>query len=302
MTKQNKIGAVAVVGGTHGNELTGVYTVKHWTKNLLAKNYPGFQIEFLLANLGAIEENKRYLDHDLNRCFASEDLNNSQLNSREQLLAKQINQQLGPKDNSRVDFIIDLHTSTANMQTNIVLVEMDEFHLKLAAYLKQLLPEVVITSEASLLKDHHFLGSIAPKTLLIEVGPIAQGCLDFVVFEKTNQALKAALDFIEKYNNQDLSELSGHLPVFEYFSKLHFPVDENNEICAMIHPNVIGRDYSKITKGTPIFKDFLGNDILYQGEDANIAFINEAAYYDSQIAMCLCRPVVYDLKTCQLVS
>ncbi|TQV81410.1 aspartoacylase [Aliikangiella coralliicola] len=294
-----KVGAVAVVGGTHGNELTGIFTVKHWQKNQLFLQYPEFQIEFLLANQAAIKDNKRYLEHDLNRCFKQSDLQDSDKKNREQVLAKQINQQLGPKGDSRVDFIVDLHTSTAKMQTNIVLITMDEFHLKLAAYLKSELPDVVITSETQLMDDHHFLCSIAPKGIVIEVGPTPQGSLDGIIFEKTNLALRKTLEFVNLYNQGTLPELGEELEVMSYFSKLYFPTDSAEEICATVHPELIGNDYSKISAGTPIFKDFFGEDILYEGADAHVAFVNEAAYYDQKIAMCLCNPLSYSLTTLQ---
>jgi aspartoacylase len=302
MTVNKKIGAVAIVGGTHGNELTGVYTVKHWKSANLADNYPEFQIEYLLANKAAIESNRRYLEQDLNRCFTLNDLNDQSKDNKEQKLAKQINQALGPKGDARVDFIIDLHTSTANMQTNIVLIKVDEFHLKLAAYIKTILPDAIITTESSLMTDHHFLCSIADKGVLIEIGPIAQGTLDASCFEKTNHATKICLDFINLYNKNQLPELGETLDVMSYFSKLNFPQDEAGDIVAMIHPTLIGQDYSLLETGKPIYQTFSGEDILYDGESAVVAFVNEAAYYDQKISMCLCQAVKYSLTNFNLVD
>lgn len=291
------IESVVIAGGTHGNELTGVHTVKHWLRNQLALNYTAFQVELLLANEAAIKANKRYLDTDLNRCFKLAELIDENKNSQEQLLAKKINRQLGPKGQARVDFIIDLHTSTANMQTNIVLIKMDEFHLKLAAYLRSVLPDVVVTSEYQLMDDHHFLCSIADKGIVIEVGPIPQGAIEMPAFEKTNHAISAAFDFAERYNQQQIPELDDRLPVMSYFSKIHFPIDKNGDIIASVHPDLIHQDYSVIDKGDAIFKTFAGEDILYDGEKAHIAFVNEAAYYDKKIAMCLCNPIDYSLSS-----
>lgn len=298
----DKIASVAIVGGTHGNELTGVYAIKHWKDNESFKSYPELQIETLLANEAAIKNNKRYLDKDLNRCFKQDELNDLNQNNKEQQLANQINQYLGPKGRSRVDFIIDLHTSTANMQTNIVLIKMDEFHLKLAAYLTLKLPDLVITSESNLMADHHFLCSISPKGIVVEIGPIAQGSLDSNIFEKNNLALKHSLDFVCLYNKNQLPVLGDKLRIMSYFSKIHFPVDQNNQINAMIHPSLIGKDYSIIRDGEHLFRDFSGNDINYQGETAHIAFVNEAAYYDQQIAMCLCQPIDYCLNTFKRIT
>ncbi|MCW9017013.1 MAG: succinylglutamate desuccinylase/aspartoacylase family protein, partial [Kangiellaceae bacterium] len=94
--KHQKIGAIAVVGGTHGNELTGVHLIKHWqskqrSENFISARYPEFQIETLLANDAAILQNKRYLEKDLNRCFKLEELNDIEQKLAEQKLAKKIN-------------------------------------------------------------------------------------------------------------------------------------------------------------------------------------------------------------------
>lgn len=309
MSQNRKVGSVAIVGGTHGNELTGIHLVKHWQKKhyhadytkLSALTSQSFQIELLLANEKAIAENRRYLDHDLNRCFKRSDLSDPDKNSVEQQIAKQINQALGPKDDPRVDFIIDLHTSTANMQTNIVLIKLDDFHLKLAAYLSSVLPDVVVTSETELMDDHHFLCSIAEKNLLIEIGPIAQGSLQADCLDNTNAALIAALDFVEMYNQNKLPDLPPTLEIMSYFSRLYFPTDEKGDICATVHPELVAKDYTRIQKGCAVFRDFDGNDIIYDGEEAHIAFVNEAAYYDQKIAMCLCRPKTYSLSSLQPV-
>lgn len=76
----------------------------------------------VFANPKAHQENKRYLDHDLNRQFGLADLNNPDLTSYEQCRAKAMNQQLGPKGNAQTDFIIDLHNTTSNMGPSLILL------------------------------------------------------------------------------------------------------------------------------------------------------------------------------------
>lgn len=311
---KSKIGAVAVVGGTHGNELTGTAVVRHLQSQKVAQEYPGFQIEYLIGNEEAIAQNKRYIDKDLNRCFQLADLNDKSKRLKEEKLAKQINQMLGPKGDPRVDFIIDLHTSTANMRTNIVLTKIDPFHLRLAAYLKSKIPDAVITSETEIMPDHHFLCSIADKSIVVEIGPVAQGCLDYSTFAKTKTAVFSALDFIDQYNQQQLSShpdeflfpnefsFPEELELMNYTGKIYFPVDEEGVINAFIHPKLIGKDFSRIDPGMPLFKTFAGEDVLYEGESAHIAFVNEAAYYDQKIAMSLCLPKRYCLKSFQQIG
>ncbi len=298
-----KIDQVTLVGGTHGNELTGIHLIHQWQTNNQAADYSKLNINYLLANPEAMKANKRYLDHDLNRCFKKIDLENPVLQSREQKRAKEINQLLGPKGNPKTDFIMDLHTSTANMQTNIVLTRIDPFHIQLAAWLIDKLDDVVITSETELMADHHFLESIANKGIVIEVGAIPQGSLQYDCFEKTEAAVKASLDFISRYNAGAIKlENDTQIEVMSYHSKIHFPVDQNDMITACVHPNLIGQAYPQVVEGDPLFKCFDGKDIFYQGEPTHLAFINEAAYYDQKIALCCCRPKKLSLVNGEVIE
>lgn len=306
--EKQKISSVLLVGGTHGNELTGINLVRHWRSQNAEKQFNSFQLSYLIANQKAIEANKRYLDHDLNRCFKLSELRDDSLTGFEQRLAKKINLQIGPKGNAAVDFIIDLHTSTANMQTNIVLTRIDAFHLKLAAFLKKKLPDVVITSETDIMDDHHFLESIADKGVLLEVGPIPQASIEYDCFDITQKSVRECLEFVELFNQQPCSEksllkdLPDEIEIMTYYSKIYFPTDEMGNISASVHPDLIGKAYPRIENGDPIFKSFDGKDILYQGAATYLAFINEAAYYDQKIAMCLCLPRNYSLQTYQVVE
>jgi len=297
-TASKPISSVLLVGGTHGNELTGIKLVEHWQKCKKELTYKEFELSYLIANPKACQENKRYLDQDLNRCFQLSDLNNPSLEGVEQKRAKEINQQIGPKGNSKTDFIIDLHTSTANMQTNIVITKIDQFHLQLAAYLKQQLDDVVITSEVELMDDHHFLNSVADKRIVIEIGPIPQGSIDYSIYQLTEDALLATLEFADSFDKDNFFELPDNLEVMSYYQKLKFPTDESGNISACVHPNLIGKTYPTIEHGDPIFISFDGEDILYEGEKTQAAFINEAAYYDQGIAMSLCRSRIFSLNTC----
>lgn len=59
---------VAVCGGTHGNEMSGVYIVREMQKQRVERAGP-VSITTVLANPRAVEACKRYIDTDLNRCF-----------------------------------------------------------------------------------------------------------------------------------------------------------------------------------------------------------------------------------------
>ncbi|MRX28096.1 aspartoacylase [Kangiella sp. HZ709] len=275
---------IAIVGGTHGNEFTGIYLIKKLEAELAIDN---LDITYLLANPKAYQAVKRYIDRDLNRSFKQSDLNNPELTGYENLRAKEINQQLGPKGNAKTDFIIDLHTSTAPMGINLVITKADPFHLKLADYVKSRLEGVTITWEE--IEDHHFLMSVAERNILVEIGATPQGVLRQDVFDKTQQTVLEILEFINSYNQDSLPESSKELEVYKYFSVAYLPQNEKGEITGMIHQNIQDRDFQTLRKGEPIFKLFTGEEIVYQGDECTISFINEAAYYDEKKAFSMSK-------------
>ena len=67
---------VVVVGGTHGNEYTGVWCIKALDRALdrIHSTYPSLVVSTLLGNPKAHLENKRFVDEDLNRQFTREAL------------------------------------------------------------------------------------------------------------------------------------------------------------------------------------------------------------------------------------
>lgn len=61
---------VAVCGGTHGNEMSGVYMLRELKKRHIEQDGP-VPLVTVLSNPRAVESCKRYIDKDLNRCFTS---------------------------------------------------------------------------------------------------------------------------------------------------------------------------------------------------------------------------------------
>lgn len=288
---------LAIVGGTHGNEFTGIYLLKKWqaTPELIERS--SFSTETLFANPAAYQQNKRYVDNDLNRRFYRDELENPSLTSVEELLARQINQQLGPKGDARIDFIIDMHTTTSNMGPTLLLTAQGKFYNQLAAFVQMHMPEVVISCD----EDHksndqqHFLSSIAAKSVMIEVGPVPQSVLRHDVFEQTERMASLILDFIELDNTDQLPELPQTIDAFRYLECISLPLDSEGQRTAMIHRDIQDQDFVAIEPGQPIFVTFAGEEICYQGDHTVYgSFINEAAYYDNNIAMSLLEKVTLD--------
>jgi succinylglutamate desuccinylase len=279
---------VVIVGGTHGNELTGIYLVKKFQQCPHLLHRPSLECVTLLANPAAIAVNRRYIDRDLNRCFADEDLANPTLTSYEDRRAKEIAAQLGPKSHPKADVIIDLHSTTANMGLTVLPSSKDPLNLRLAAYLSTLNPLVRVCLGVKCNQDASVLRSLSPLGCTLEVGAIAQGVLNADYLQLTEQLVHAILDYLDALNQGNLLSVPSSLSVYQMMSSVDYPRDALGELQAVIHPQLQFKDYQPLSDGEPMFLKFTGESIPYRGEDTVYpVFINEAAYYEQKIAMTL---------------
>jgi len=281
------INSVVIATGTHGNEFTGIYLGKKFEKfpNIIQRS--SFETRVFLSNPKAFAAARRYIDKDLNRCFAKADLQNPQLASYEDILAKNIYYLLKEESKNQQQVLIDLHSSTANMQLTIILKSQHPFLLQLAAELSAINPDVRICYSQPI-KESNYLCSISELGFTIEVGPVAQAVLNAELFQKTEALIYQVLDYIESYNQGVSKEQNRTLTFYQYTEVIDYPRNEDGEIQAMIHPQLQFRDYEPLNPGEPIFLTFDGNAIAYQGTSTVYPiFINEAAYYEKGIAMCL---------------
>ncbi|KXF80432.1 aspartoacylase [Enterovibrio coralii] len=287
---------VAIVGGTHGNEFSGVYLLKKWQATPATISRPTFETETLFGNPNAHRDNKRYLDCDLNRQFLLHDLANPELGNYEQSRAKAINLQLGPKGNARTDLIIDLHNTTSNMGPTLILLKSDAFNTQLAAYVAERMDDAVILFEDHCsVEEHYFLCSIAEQGIIIEVGPQPQSVIRQDVLDWMEEMTLHILDFVELYNNNNVPELPDTISAYRYTETLKLPEDEKGERIGMVHKNVQDADFTPLRNGDPIYTLFDGQEICWDGDyEAYPHFINEAAYYDNNLAMSLGKKV--DIK------
>jgi aspartoacylase len=281
----SQINSVAIVGGSHGNELTGVYLVKKFQehKNLIIR--PSFQTLALLGNFKAIAEGRRYIEKDLNRCFQTQSLADATVSSYEDLRAKEIQTRLKLDNQGFVDVIIDLHTTTANMGLCIILGNWHPFLLQLAADLSAVNPFVKVYIHEQP-KGSGFLRSLCDLGFAIEVGAVPQGILNAELFQQTEQLIYSILDYFEGYNQGKNLPKNDSLTVYKSIGVIDYPRNEAGEIQAMIHPQLQFRDYEPLHPGDPMFFTFTEEEILYQGNSTVYPiFINEAAYYEKGIAM-----------------
>lgn len=248
----------------------------------------------LLANPKAIAANRRYLDRDLNRCFAPEDLNNPHLTGCEDLRAKEIVKILGDRDRPKVDFILDLHSTTSKMGLTIFPSTQHPFNLQLAAYLSQINPFVRVCFGE---RDSSRLRSLCPWGLAIEVGAISQSILDAQLFQTTEMLIYQILDYLEAYNLGNSLPVPPSLEIYHVTESIDYPRNAVGDLHAIVHPQLQGRDYQPLSPGDPMFLTWDETSIPYEGKSTVFPlFINEAAYYEKGIAMMLTHKKVLEIS------
>ena len=275
---------LAIIGGTHGNELTGIKLIEHFQSSPEAIERPGIKPEIILANPLAIRKNQRYLDEDLNRSFHISDLKALPGTTWESHRAHELNLILGPKmETPRTDFILDLHTTTADMGISLIVYEKP-FNLQMAGYIQSKMPEVHIYSSDKEYEETIGLQSIAPHSMLVEIGPVAQGVLRHDVYEKMQAVCSHAMDYIHLHNTQNF-DFHDKITAFQRGELFHYPTDENSNIIAMIHKDFQNKNYCELTPGDPLFCSFNGETIFHTGTQKGYpVFINEAAYLENKVA------------------
>ncbi len=285
---KKKINNVAILGGTHGNELTGTYLAKSWLDNHVELQRKSFSADVFIANTQATEQCTRYVDQDLNRSFSLQDLNDTNLQNFENKLAKELNVKLGPKgsESTNFDFIIDLHSTTANMGMTIIIADDDALSFIIAARLQKKNPNIKIVQMLEDRMEQPYITSIVPHAITIEVGHVPQGVLLSKILLDTQKVMLNTLDVIDKANSS--STLEEELEIYNFIKVLDYPKDTEGNISATIHPDLQNKDYKKIKKGDPLFITLNGENIAY-GLDTPMypIFINEAAYYEKGVAMML---------------
>ncbi|XP_021093817.1 aspartoacylase isoform X3 [Heterocephalus glaber] len=242
---EKPIKKIAIFGGTHGNELTGVFLVKHWLQDGAEIQRTGLEVKPFISNPRAVKKCLRYIDCDLNRVFDLENLGKKMSEDLpyEVRRAQEINHLFGQKNSEdSYDIIFDLHNTTSNMGCTLILEDSkNDFLIQMFHYIKTSLaplPCYVYLIEHPSLK-YATTRSIAKYPVGIEVGPQPQGVLRADILDQMRKMIKHALDFIHQFN-QGKEFPPCAIEAYKIMEKVDFPRNENGEIAAIIHPNLQG--------------------------------------------------------------
>ncbi|XP_060773236.1 N-acyl-aromatic-L-amino acid amidohydrolase (carboxylate-forming) A-like isoform X2 [Neoarius graeffei] len=237
---------VAVCGGTHGNEMTGVYLVPELERQQKEKGAAtrSIPLTMVLSNPRAVKECRRYIDKDLNRCFTSATLRSPITSDTpyEIQRAQKLNTLLGPKGSEdAVDIICDLHNTTANMGLTIISYSWSNwicFHIfkHLKAKISNVPVRLLLINLP--LGESYSLESVAKYGISIEVGPQPQGVVRADIFNIMKQGLDAILDWTETFNSGKVIE-AGEAEAYIIQKSMDYPRDpKTGKPTAAIHPQL----------------------------------------------------------------
>lgn len=303
---------MAITGGTHGNEYTGVWCVKQYRSDPKQIARPHLETSALLCNPRAVQLNRRFVDTDLNRAFSGAALTDKDLPGYEHNRAKVLDSILGPKgsESPAADFIIDLHTSTANMGVTFCLTPADSLAFRCAAYVQQQMPGERVflliegaTEGATAVANMTGAGAVSTvgkHGFEIEVGPTPQGLLHDPSIQLMRTAIQHSLDYLEGASNGAAPVVPRHVLAYCDCGKIPWEVDGDDFPTACTHAALQDRDFQPIKRGEPVLRHRDGSEMRYEGEDGLVGvFINEAAYYSkaSGLGIGLARPMSVDTET-----
>ena len=276
---------VVIVGGTHGNERTGVSLLQHWRQVPSEVQRAGFTTRLLLANPEAVRQNRRFIDCDLNRSF----LPRSRGSGYETERAREI--RVWMKAAGRRTFAVDLHTSTANMGVTLI-TNTDPVNVAVAADVQEAMDGVRIYCFPNGERIDSCLRASASGGLGVEIGPIPQGILRHDTLALTREVVQQVLHAVERFNRGQCRPAGGNRTLYLHDRHVAYPMVAPGRPPAFIHRELQGADYAPLTAGQPVFQDLSGR--IWRFEDAETVypvFINEAAYYREDIAFSLTRRI-----------
>jgi succinylglutamate desuccinylase len=257
----------AIIGGTHGNEPVGIKTIE----KLAAKKITAIHdFQTFIGNPKAYKLKRRYVDSDLNRAFGETGEAKGYELERSKELTKLIKDQF--------DFILDLHTTTSNMELTVILTRTDELSLKAACFLQQQIPSLKIIVSMRAGNDCPYTSALANSALTVEFGPVVNNVEDETLIEAMYDLSIKILnfDFKEKY---DYSKIE----CYQVFGIQSYPDDQADW---KVHSSIDHHDFAPLSPGYPLFIQGSGETITYQGKEIIYPlFVNEAAYQENNTAM-----------------
>ncbi|XP_068164878.1 N-acyl-aromatic-L-amino acid amidohydrolase (carboxylate-forming) B-like isoform X1 [Antennarius striatus] len=295
-----RLSRVAVCGGTHGNELSGVYLVREMlkaNKKVTDKDEDNsLSVTTLISNPLATQQCRRYVSRDLNRCFTNASLYGpvSDESPYEVIRAQELNATLGPKGSPEaVDLVCDLHNTTSCMGLCVIAYsDSDWICLQIFRHLKRQMPDMQVRylNYAISGQEAYSLDTVGKHGFGMEIGPQPHGVVRSNIYTTMKLGVQHMLEWVRLFNSGTVFE-GGPVDVFTVVQNIDYPRDpETHDITAAVHPQLQDRDFCLLRPDDPLFQTFSGETLRYHGEESLYPFfINESAYYEKNIALLLAR-------------
>uniref|UniRef100_A0A4W4GL36 N-acyl-aromatic-L-amino acid amidohydrolase n=1 Tax=Electrophorus electricus TaxID=8005 RepID=A0A4W4GL36_ELEEL len=289
------LSCVALCGGTHGNELSGIYLVQETLKNKRkGEAMEAVTVVTVISNPRAVQQRVRYTETDLNRCFTYAMLSApvSERTPYEIIRSQELNSLLGPKGSGQaVDLICDLHNTTANMGLCLITyADSDWICLHICKHLQMATIPVRYIHYDIPLSEAFSLESVGKHGFAMEIGPQPHGVIRSNIFTAMQEAVHLMLDWVRLFNSGTQFD-EGSVDVYTMVKNIDYPRDPyTHNITAAVHPELQDRDFCLLYPGDPIFLSFSGEILRYKGKEPLYPFfINECAYYEKGVALLLAR-------------
>ncbi|XP_059932791.1 N-acyl-aromatic-L-amino acid amidohydrolase (carboxylate-forming) B-like isoform X1 [Gadus macrocephalus] len=307
---------VAVCGGTHGNELSGVHVVRERLKEKQQRvdddeeeDEDVVSVSNILTNPRAVQQCRRYTETDLNRCFTRATLSSavSDRTPYEIARSQELNVLLGPKGSPQaVDLVCDLHNTTANMGVCVIAYsDTDWICLHIFKYLQHHMSDVPVRYIHFDLpcREAYSLDSLGKHGFALEIGPQPHGVVRSNVYTYMKTGVELMLDWVRLFNSGTVFA-GGLVEVYTMVSAIDYPRERHtHNVMAAIHPELQDQDFRLLRPNDPLFETFSGATLRYQGPEPLYAFfINECAYYEKGIALSLARRRSVEVPPVQMKS
>lgn len=261
---------------------------------------PGLQEPTLfIGNPDAANRGVRFIDADLNRQFRMADLMNPELKSHEAQRAKAINELMGYKMSGKAPFVIDIHSTTANMGVTFVTLSNWKLSMSVVTYAQAWLCHeghpAWIWSACGDQEATPMLCSVGHEGIIIECGPVPHGVLRYDIVVMLRAAVKHILDYLS-YHSRGVEPMmprgqrfpaavTTYQMIFDMkahkFARLKCPTDELGHPTAMFHPTIQDGDFTRaIRTGDTVWVHFNGSTEVYDGrfgDEIFLVMVNEAA-------------------------
>uniref|UniRef100_A0A8C0H8A8 Aspartoacylase n=1 Tax=Chelonoidis abingdonii TaxID=106734 RepID=A0A8C0H8A8_CHEAB len=183
----------------------------------------------------------------------------------EVVLAREINQTYGPKGSAQAfDFMFDLHNTTANMCTCLIVDSGEPAAMHVRHYIQMHYTQSPCPIYLYMLpgEEIYSINSVAKVGIELELGQQPHQVVRSDLFTQMRDLIACALDFIELFK-KGTAFPAFEIEVYKITGRMDYPCYPNGEISAMVHPKLQDKDFLPLNPRDPIFQTFSGEEILY---------------------------------------